>query len=505
MADEDEGFQLPDKMTIRGFAINTSGPGNGLWFNHDQMAEVVGQEAHFVADHDTGIGAIAGTVKFSAADRKRIYVDRVGKKARKTEFATRLAFEAELNSKFNGFERVARNVIALRDADRVPNVSVFVSGSAITYDEDTDRFFLEGPYSMRHLGQVDVGAFSDDVGVGVYDVAFSANGNFSMADLSQVSDVPMSVSVCFENQGDLIAKFADEHGLDSPLFEELGKRLGLDESDLDTSDEEGEEEEVIHEGPGPAAAATTMSIEQPIFGAAAPTQSISLDNGTSSNASFDLSGTGWVPNHILVGDYPPTGTGTGLDSWRDHTFVGGPEKSPEGPYKSADSSEHEGSSESEYEDEHMSDETTTLNDTPDTQAAAGGAPAQEAPKTVGLSEEQVRELLDKELSVRDERIATLEQERDEARERVLTEARKRITDKFDLDEDEQAALAEMPMNALGVFESRLEAASKKGNALPIGLFTRTGEEEPTKEAALLEKQKAAKEWHASRYLSKEAL
>lgn len=517
MADE-----LPAKMTISGFAINTAGPGNGLWFNHDQMAEVVGQKAHFVADHDTGIGAIAGTVEFTDVQRKRIFVDRVEpdeetlakKGKRKAETATRLAFRADLADTFNGYEKVARNIIALREAKRVPNVSVFVYGSAITYESDTDRFFLEGPYSMRHLGQVDLGAFSDEVGVGVYDVqmegaeaqeakmapaymaAFAKDGSLyeglgdtrmMMASGSEGEYVDvgvscsMGVSVCLANQGDLVAKFIDEHGLDSPLVEKLGKRLGFDEPRPET------DEATIPMGyPG-----VTVTASSGDTGTAVP-GTVDIGAHYTGGGTWGSGSTG-LSTYDLTNPFPASSGFITLKNDED-------EEAPEGSSKSSDSSETNGSSEPEQEDNHMSDEQTTTQDTPESQAAAGGAPAPE-PAKVGLSEEQVKELLNQELAARDERIATLEKENKAAKEAVLTETRKRITDKFGLDEDEQAALNDMPKEALSVFEKRLEAASLKGNAIPLGLFERTAEDD--KSEAVAKKMDEAKEWHKKRYLGAE--
>lgn len=244
----------PSRMRISGYAINTGGPGNGLWFEHDQVASLTKQKpAHFVRNHDLGIEHIAGSVKFTEAKRHDIEVEewetdpktkeRKKKPKPRYEKATLLGFEAELTDASPGYASVAASILALREQGRVPNVSVYIYGQALGYEEETDRFFLMGPYWIRHLGHVDTGAFSDDVGVGVYDVEMSRGGSarlaFGAEAMAAVDDalgigtspieMECGVSVCLANVSDLAAKFIAEHDLDSPLVERLGKLLGKDE------------------------------------------------------------------------------------------------------------------------------------------------------------------------------------------------------------------------------------------------------------------------------------
>lgn len=255
---------LPKSMTLHGFAINTGGPGNGLWFNHEQMASVVGQKAHFVADHDSSIQSIAGTVEFDAAKRKKIKVPYKKPKKNGKEFeeghieesSTLLGFKAELSPMFNGYEKVARNVLALREMGRVPNVSVWVYGTSISFDKDTDRVFLDGPYTMRHLGQVDLGAFSDEVGVGVFDVdiknsldgfespTFALMGQSSVLLMNGETEgapvgVPCSVSVMMavRNSEKAMSDFVEKYLESRPdVVERVGRALGYDFSDAEVEE-----------------------------------------------------------------------------------------------------------------------------------------------------------------------------------------------------------------------------------------------------------------------------
>lgn len=461
MAEEET---LPESMTISGFAINTAGPGNGLWFNHKQMSEVVGQEAHFVVDHDLSIKSIAGTVRFDHAVRTPIQVPTVKESDSPPveEIATTLGFKANLSSMFNGYESVARNILALREQGRVPNVSVFVSGTEITYDEDTDRFFLEGPYQMRHLGQVDTGAFSDKVGVGVFEVQFSEQMNADTdlmtlgvpATLSHSGGVtPCAVQVCLSNQDDLIAKFAEEHGLDSPLLEKLGEAIHGKEELVDVS-------------------ANSMA-----FG--------DLIGSTTLSNSFDASS-------MNLGAFVPTPFVKAPDSQESQPA--------EGPYKSADSSLTEGSSESNTEDKQMSD-TTETPEMPEIQAAeVRGDPAPAEPHK-GLSEEKVRDLLKAELNARDARIAALEEAKAEAESRALEASRTALATKMGL--EDAAVLEGMSEAQLSLMAARFDDASKKPNTLPFSLSHMGFDHEDSPEAALKAKADEAAEWHAKRYLTKE--
>lgn len=261
---DEEGEDQTESMVIKGFAMNTAHAGNGWHFEHDAIAELNGKTAHFVRDHDTSITAVAGTVKFTEAERFDIEVEhqtldpKTGESAKETrlESAAKPGFEAHLSSDFPAYEDVARSILSQQKAGKVPNVSVFIYASDWAYEESSDRFFLKGPYWVRHLGQVDVGAFSDEVGVGVYETEFTLQGECQLTgtdarfDATPRAPLGVTASVRVANLEELTHKFAIDNADKPELLAKFGARLGLDDTPHDENGEQSNTPTHLHDTEG---------------------------------------------------------------------------------------------------------------------------------------------------------------------------------------------------------------------------------------------------------------
>lgn len=160
--------RIPTSIRIEGGLINTSKPGNGVWFPTDDTETMVRdfEGEPFVANHDRGIADRAGTITSTSTTHFTHTVKDVeGEDIEEDALIGR--FEAVLDNRWPAFEPVAGSIMTRIEEGEVPEVSVAVVAGGIEFDDHTNRIFLKGPFRPIHLGHVDKGAFkpSDHVGI----------------------------------------------------------------------------------------------------------------------------------------------------------------------------------------------------------------------------------------------------------------------------------------------------------------------------------------------------
>lgn len=231
-------LELPPSIRIKGGMVTSHVPGNGLYFDSEDLAAMAAQVAGapFVANHDRDISDRAGTLKTSSAERFEAEFDTYRyddkgtpqKVGTKREKATLLRYEAQLSDDFPAYAKVAQSILAIANSGGTPNVSVAVAGQALVFDEETQRFIFKGPFRFLHLGHVDVGAFGPDAGVGIDDVQMVTEAQLSFAAASP--DAAPTLLACetrlyIANRDDLVLNFLEQHA-DHPRFPDLQERLG---------------------------------------------------------------------------------------------------------------------------------------------------------------------------------------------------------------------------------------------------------------------------------------
>lgn len=228
------------KMQISGGMTTSARAGNGLWFDHEALAEMAKSkpQAPYVRDHGMDLKDVAGHVRSITAERFDIEVPIIKKEAshgadaEKTtirEKATRLYHTSLLSADFPAFTEVSAHIAAMSAAGQVPQESIALQAVSLSYEPATDRLFLDGPYMLIHHSSVSKGAFGPEDGVGIESVSLQPTLG---AAFTVGSGEPTLVSVMqagkalVTNMPDLVHAFAITHAA-NPAALKAAMRAGL--------------------------------------------------------------------------------------------------------------------------------------------------------------------------------------------------------------------------------------------------------------------------------------
>lgn len=428
----------------------------------DLLSSLEPVDFHVVLNHDYDIQAIAGQGRMVGADtgqlRRKTYArDEEGTLIEAGERVDTVAiarFQAELSPDFQGYDAAVSHIKALQARGRVPHVSMSFRGTALEYDEETDTVYFRGPYSFRHLGLVDTGALKPEQGVGVFSVTeeFKPGGGDLVVSMGQAIDsapIHMTASARCENADELMVAFAEKH-LGTPVYDRVAAIFGVRE--------EIEEEEVVEE-------------EKPVRGAAAATPSGGLRFGDATVA------------HASKPD------SYGLRPLSEPTNMSG---EPSTPMDSEESFSGDENMTSNNQPEH--EEPVTALGAIEGDGAMAEVPVKASPEK-SLSMKEVELLLEEKLAARDERIASLEAERDSAREAQLAERRARIAQQYGVEDETLAVFT--TKEQLDAFEKSLGSIEARPAALPRSTF---GPRDETEADKMKQAEEDAKAWHESVYI-----
>lgn len=241
-------------MKVSGGAASSAAQlrGHGLQWHSEHLAEITARfpGTPYVVDHSSSITAVAGHVVKASSTRFTVEhptyeLDATGwpkhdDKGKliptgktKAELATRVDYVAELHERHPGYKDAATHIMASKEAKVTPHNSISLAGKGITYDAETDRVILEGPFDIIHLGLVSAGASPPELGVGVFDfepveAMYRADVDFKEGEPEITLSAPLPSRVVLANAADLFIKFAEKNGYEHEATLIVAAALGID-------------------------------------------------------------------------------------------------------------------------------------------------------------------------------------------------------------------------------------------------------------------------------------